>query len=74
MVSVHENAVELDRTVFYPLGGGQAGDTGRLGTWRVLDTRKGATGDSVLHLLEPEQSLLRATRWKSRSTGNGATA
>jgi misacylated tRNA(Ala) deacylase len=53
VVSVHENAVELDRTVFYPLGGGQAGDTGRIGEWRVLDTRKGATGDSVLHLLEP---------------------
>jgi misacylated tRNA(Ala) deacylase len=53
VISVHENAVELDRTVFYPLGGGQAGDTGKLGAWQVLDTRKGATGDSVLHLLEP---------------------
>ena len=53
VVSVHENAVELDRTVFYPLGGGQAGDTGKLGPWRVVDTRKGAAGDSVLHLLEP---------------------
>ena len=51
VVSLHENAVELDRTVFYPLGGGQAGDTGRIGEWRVLDTRKG--GDSILHLLEP---------------------
>jgi misacylated tRNA(Ala) deacylase len=51
VVSVHENAVELDRTVFYPLGGGQAGDTGRIGSWKVLDTRK--AGESVLHLLEP---------------------
>ena len=25
VVAVHENAVELDRTVFYPMGGGQAG-------------------------------------------------
>jgi misacylated tRNA(Ala) deacylase len=53
VVAVHDDAVELDRTVFYPMGGGQAGDTGRIGNWRVLDTRKGAAADSVLHLLEP---------------------
>jgi misacylated tRNA(Ala) deacylase len=51
IVSVHEGAVELDRTVFYPLGGGQSGDTGKIGNWRVVDTRKGA--DNVLHILEP---------------------
>jgi misacylated tRNA(Ala) deacylase len=50
-------SVEVDRTVFYPLGGGQAGDTGTLGPWRVIDTRKGASGDSVLHLLEPGARL-----------------
>ena len=55
VVSVHENAVELDRTVFYPLGGGQAGDTGRIGEWRVIDTRK--SGEGVLHLLEPNASV-----------------
>jgi misacylated tRNA(Ala) deacylase len=53
VVAVHENAVELDRTIFYPMAGGQAGDTGKIGDWRVIDTRKGATGDSVLHLLQP---------------------
>jgi len=56
IVSVHEGAVELDRTVFYPLGGGQSGDTGKIGDWRVVDTRKGATPDSVLHILEPGAS------------------
>jgi misacylated tRNA(Ala) deacylase len=53
VVAVRDGAVELDRTVFYPTGGGQPGDTGRIGAWRVLDTRKGETAESVLHVLEP---------------------
>lgn len=41
--------VILDRTVFYPLGGGQPGDTGALEAadgrrWEVVDTRKGEAG------------------------------
>ncbi len=51
VVAVHPEGVELDRTVFYPLGGGQSGDTGRMGDWRVLDTRK--RENSVVHVLEP---------------------
>jgi misacylated tRNA(Ala) deacylase len=53
IIAAHGDSIELDRTVFYPLGGGQAGDTGRIGQWRVIDTRKGPVGDSVLHILEP---------------------
>jgi misacylated tRNA(Ala) deacylase len=52
VVAVHDGAVELDRTVFYPTGGGQPGDTGRIGEWRVVDTRKGEAPDSILHVVE----------------------
>ena len=41
-------AVILDRTAFYPLGGGQAADTGTLGGVRVLDTRE--KGEKIVHL------------------------
>jgi misacylated tRNA(Ala) deacylase len=57
VAEVREDGVVLDRTVFYPLGGGQPGDTGTLRRadgreWRVVDTRKGEAG-RILHRLEP---------------------
>jgi misacylated tRNA(Ala) deacylase len=55
VTAVHEGGVELDRTIFYPLGGGQAGDTGRIGDRRVIDTRK--LGDGVLHVLEKTEGI-----------------
>lgn len=57
VIAARENVVELDRTVFYPLGGGQVGDTGRIGTARVIDTRKGETENTVLHCLKPGAPL-----------------
>ncbi|MFG6467562.1 alanyl-tRNA editing protein [Roseateles sp. BYS87W] len=52
-----EGGVTLDRTVCYPLGGGQAGDTGWLVAgeqrWRVTDTRKSKeTPGAIVHLVE----------------------
>ena len=57
VVAVHGEAVELDRTVFYPMGGGQPGDTGRIGGFRVLDTRKGEAPESIVHVMEPGFAL-----------------
>lgn len=54
VTAIADRGVEVDRTVFYPAGGGQPGDTGTLvradgTTLRIVDTRKGATPDSVVH-------------------------
>ena len=42
--------VTLDATVFYPEGGGQACDLGRLGGVRVLDVRE--RGEEIVHLCD----------------------
>ena len=47
--------VRLDRTVFYPTGGGQPGDHGVLrvaggGVIEIVDTRKGARPGNILHI------------------------
>ena len=57
VLAIHGDAVELDRSIFYPMAGGQPGDTGRIGEWRVLDTRKGPAPDSILHVMEPGFNL-----------------
>ncbi|MFP4510778.1 MAG: alanyl-tRNA editing protein [Spirochaetaceae bacterium] len=52
VLAVAEGHIVLDRTCFYPLGGGQPGDQGTIGDVEVLDTRKGTSGD-VLHIIDP---------------------
>ena len=71
VTAVDEAGVRLDRTVFYPLGGGQPGDSGELvlhdGTAiRIIDTRKGAAPDEIVHVPEasPDPAL----------AGSGVTA
>ena len=78
VLSVTERGIELDRTVFYPLGGGQAGDSGvfvrdngeRL---TITDTRKGEAAERVLHVaapgstpLEPGEAVTLEIDWPRR--------
>lgn len=62
VVAVDETGVRLDRTIFYPLGGGQPGDTGRLtradgSAIAVTDTRKGTEAGEILHIVAPDSGL-----------------
>jgi len=55
VVAVHERGIELDRTIFYPQGGGQIGDTGTLSRAggeriQITNTLKGDAIDSVVHV------------------------
>ena len=56
VTAVEGQAVALDRTAFYPAGGGQPHDTGTLTdgarTWRVTKTRK--AGPDIFHELDGE--------------------
>ena len=60
--------VVLDRTAFYPEGGGQNPDTGTLGQARVLDTQE--RGDQVVHTtdrpLEPGAQVAGRIDWPQR--------
>ncbi len=58
VTAADERGIRLDRTVFYPEGGGQPGDVGALrladgSSVVIVDTRKGGSPDEVLHLPRP---------------------
>jgi misacylated tRNA(Ala) deacylase len=65
VTAVTEPGIVLDRTVFYPLGGGQAGDAGVLvladgTTLTIADTRKGKDAEGkptadIVHVPAPGQ-------------------
>jgi len=53
-----ERSIRLDRTVFYPMGGGQPGDAGALRltsgqSIAIIDTVKGPQPDEVIHIPAP---------------------
>ncbi len=60
VTSVDQDAVYVDKTVFYPLGGGQPGDTGSIswdgGSVNIVDTRYGEGGD-IAHIAEEGAAL-----------------
>jgi len=62
ITAVGPEGVQLDRTVFYPQGGGQAGDAGVLrradgAELPIADTRKGAEAGQILHVVAADADL-----------------
>ncbi len=78
VVAADDRGIRLDRTVFYPMGGGQPGDTGvlRLASGEeiaIVDTVKGEGTDEVVHvpaagaaLPSPGTELEAAIDWERR--------
>ncbi len=56
VTGLDDRGIRLDRTVFYPTGGGQPGDTGTLtfADGRVATVVDAIKGDGVVHVLAPD--------------------
>lgn len=60
VLATDDESIVLDRTVFYPMGGGQPGDTGNIswngGEAAIVDTRYGE-GGAIRHVIEAGSAL-----------------
>ena len=72
VVDVDDAAVVLDRTAFYPTGGGQPHDTGSLAGASVVDVRK--DGDRRAATRSPARCPTSGPPCTVRSTGNAVTS
>ncbi len=64
VTAVGEEGIRLDRTVFYPEGGGQPGDVGALALAdgrrvEIVDARKGRDHEDVVHIPAPDAPPLK---------------
>jgi Ser-tRNA(Ala) deacylase AlaX len=70
VIFIEDNKVALDKTAFFPEGGGQVGDTGTLNGELVIDTQ--IQENIIIHLMEskptfkPGDSVKGALDWKRR--------
>ena len=62
-------AVVLDRTAFYPTGGGQPNDRGKLGDALVVDVLEREADGAVIHVLEPCEGSETFARVDDKVTG-----
>jgi misacylated tRNA(Ala) deacylase len=57
VLAIDDKGIRLDRTIFYPRSGGQAGDAGQLSTLSIVDTVKGEAPGEIVHVLAPGQEV-----------------
>src|SRR5215470_9779966 len=77
VTAVDAAGIRLDRTVFYPMGGGQPGDAGELrradgSAIAITDTRKGEAPGEIVHVtpapgtLAPGETVTAVIDWARR--------